>query len=122
MTNLVTCRFDAFFLSTSNSSRAHRLFLTQAEEIPNFTQEDLFDDDVMLLDGGASLFVWDGSSSTPQEREAGLKTASEYLAKTNRSSVPVIQVKSGQEPLPFTSLFMEWNEAQTVPLFITMVD
>ena len=32
----------------------------QVEEIPDFTQEDMLDDDVMMVDVGTAVYLWVG--------------------------------------------------------------
>lgn len=47
----------------------------QFEEIDDFEQEDLDEDDVMLCDGGDELYVWEGKGSSTEEKEKSLKMA-----------------------------------------------
>ena len=47
----------------SNSSGA-----LDVDEVCNFSQEDLVDDDVMLLDTYATVYVWLGSNANEQEK------------------------------------------------------
>ncbi|XP_033733463.1 gelsolin-like protein 1 [Pecten maximus] len=85
----------------------------RVEEILNFTQEDLCEDDVMLLDTHQEIFVWIGRGANLRERKAGLKSAMDYLAadETGRdeSNTQLLQVKQGQEPAIFTSHFQGWD-------------
>lgn len=48
------------------------------EEVHNFEQKDLNEDDVMVLDNGLELFVWIGNGASPEEKEQ-----SETLVEVN---------------------------------------
>lgn len=78
------------------------------EEVPNFSQDDLIDDDVMLLDVGSVIYVWIGKGADDDEREASLKLGKEYLRKEGRTAL-VIYVKQNQEPQGFKLIFPNWN-------------
>ena len=47
----------------------------KVEEILDFTQEDLEEDDVMILDAWTELFVWIGQSARNEEKHDAIKTA-----------------------------------------------
>ena len=47
----------------------------EVEEIFNFTQEDMEDDDVMLLDTYDSIFLWVGQKANSKEKQEAMKTA-----------------------------------------------
>ncbi|XP_032871329.1 advillin isoform X1 [Amblyraja radiata] len=83
-----------------------------AEEITNFIQEDLSEDDVMLLDTWDQIFLWIGKNANETEREQSLTTAQEYL-KTHPSSrdidTPIFIIKQGFEPPTFTGWFVGWD-------------
>jgi len=83
------------------------------EEIVQFTQQDLLDEDVMLLDAGHSIFVWIGYLSNRTERNQGIVVAKEYLATcpTSRDiNTPIMMVKQAREPISFTGYFGFWDE------------
>ena len=84
----------------------------QVEEVDNFAQSDLNDDDVMLLDTGNTLFVWIGSGANEYERRKYKQTASEYIATSNvmSKSTPIIEIESGSELPIFTQFFPGWDE------------
>ncbi|XP_064420134.1 villin-1-like [Latimeria chalumnae] len=83
-----------------------------ATEITNFTQDDLDEDDVMLLDTWDQVFLWLGKGANEQERKDSVVTAQEYL-KMHPSGrdpyTPVILVKQGYEPPTFTGWFLAWE-------------
>ena len=41
----------------------------QILEVPNFDQEDLISDDLMILDTHAEVFVWVGSQTSEQQKK-----------------------------------------------------
>ena len=45
------------------------------EEVLDFTQEDLEEDDVMILDAWTQLFVWVGAMARKEEKQEAVKTA-----------------------------------------------
>lgn len=45
------------------------------EEIDEFTQRDLVEDDVMILDNGTIVYVWVGSGATEEEHKETAKAA-----------------------------------------------
>jgi len=82
-------------------------------EIPNFSQDDLVNDDVMLLDAYGEVFVWIGHDSNKQERELSLEAALNYVknAPDGRDpDTPVFVVQAGGEPPSFTCHFLGWDD------------
>lgn len=45
------------------------------EEVDNFEQNDLDEDDVMILDGGDEVYVWEGKDSSDEERRKSMDVA-----------------------------------------------
>lgn len=83
------------------------------EEVFQFDQEDLIEDDVMLLDTGAEIFVWIGKGSNVEEKKKSLETAEAYV-KSDPSGrkvddVVFMQIKQGFEPPNFTGHFTAWS-------------
>lgn len=83
------------------------------EEIVNFNQEDLFEDDAMLLDTFDEIFVWIGKGANEIERKEAMKTAMEYIktdpvGRTLENTV-IVTVKHGFEPPAFTGHFGAWD-------------
>mmetsp|Transcript_18299 Transcript_18299/g.28528 ORF Transcript_18299/g.28528 Transcript_18299/m.28528 type:complete len:824 (-) Transcript_18299:2149-4620(-) len=85
----------------------------QVEEILDFAQSDLNDDDVMILDAGVALYLWIGAGANEQEKLKAVETAKEYVADaetklTKKASIVTIQ--SGKEPACFTQYFAGWED------------
>uniref|UniRef100_A0A0B8RV41 Scinderin n=1 Tax=Philothamnus irregularis TaxID=1899461 RepID=A0A0B8RV41_9SAUR len=83
------------------------------EEVPGeFTQEDLAEDDVMLLDTWDQVFVWIGKDANETERAESVKSAKNYI-ETDPSGrdkrTPVVIIKQGFEPPTFTGWFLGWD-------------
>lgn len=47
----------------------------RVEEVPQFEQDDLDNDDIMVLDGGDEVYIWIGQGSTDEEKEKSLDMA-----------------------------------------------
>ena len=83
------------------------------EEIADFVQEDLVQDDVMVLDTYEEIFVWIGVGANIEEKKGALQTVKEYLKTdpTGRSEdeTTLLQINQGYEPPNFTAQFIGWN-------------
>ncbi|XP_042200238.1 advillin-like, partial [Callorhinchus milii] len=81
-------------------------------EVTSFTQEDLSEGDVMLLDTWDQIFLWIGKDANKTERQESLSTAQKYLI-THPSGrdvdTPIIIIKQGFEPPTFTGWFVAWD-------------
>jgi len=85
----------------------------QVEEIASFTQEDMLDDDVMLLDIGTAVYLWIGSDANAAEATKAMEVAVKYVASATDGRDPdisIMQVSSGNEPLMFTQFFPNWDD------------
>ncbi|XP_048808688.1 villin-1 isoform X1 [Lagopus muta] len=83
-----------------------------ATEIVDFTQDDLDENDVYLLDTWDQIFFWIGKGANESEKESAAVTAQEYLQSHPGSrdlDTPIIVVKQGYEPPTFTGWFMAWD-------------
>ncbi|NWS27083.1 VILI protein, partial [Polioptila caerulea] len=83
-----------------------------ATEIIDFTQEDLEESDVYLLDTWDQVFLWIGKGANESEKEAAAVMAQEYLRShpSGRDlDTPIIVVKQGFEPPTFTGWFLAWD-------------
>jgi len=84
----------------------------QAEEILHFSQEDLVEDDVMLLDTWHTLFLWLGVHCNRVERVNSQQLAVDYLKCDPRArapDTPIVLIKQGYEPPNFTGFFGVWD-------------
>ncbi|XP_041329035.1 villin-1 [Pyrgilauda ruficollis] len=83
-----------------------------ATEIIDFTQDDLEETDVYLLDTWDQVFFWIGKGANESEKEAAAVMAQEYLRShpSGRDlDTPIIVVKQGYEPPTFTGWFLAWD-------------
>ncbi|XP_064474510.1 gelsolin, cytoplasmic-like isoform X1 [Ornithodoros turicata] len=85
----------------------------RVEQMCNFSQEDLDEDDVMMLDSGDEIYIWIGKGSTEEERSKSLEVAMEYVktdpTQRDLNNTAIITVNQDQEPEGFTSLFDSWD-------------
>ncbi len=49
------------------------------QEIYNFSQDDLINDDIMLLDAYSTIYVWLGNKSNKFEKKGATSSADKYL-------------------------------------------
>ncbi|KAM4687933.1 villin-1-like [Discoglossus pictus] len=91
------------------SNQTGRFIMT---EVVDFSQSDLDEDDVMLLDTWEEIFLWIGKSANEFEKKEAVNSAKEYLsahpAKRDLAT-PIITVKQGYEPPTFTGWFEAWD-------------
>ena len=112
--------FDEKVVRQSETISEPRLFTCSnasgnisVEEIVEFEQADLLEEDVMILDAGHSIYIWIGLSSTRLEQQESLRIAQEYLitCPTSRDvDTPIMVVKQAREPISFTGYFGSWDE------------
>ena len=101
------------------------------QKVFNFTQDDLDEDDMMMLDTWSQLFIWVGENANKEEKEQSAVIAYEYLIKhpsgntwetwsknvTHRfpfrlgrdPKTNIIIIKQGREPPIFTGWFGSWD-------------
>jgi len=106
----------------------------KVREVFEFSQDDLINDDVMILDTFDEVFVWVGHDSNAKEKELAMKVAlvrsksvvlleqsvidfwalQDYVsASSGRSAdTPVYRVEAGSEPPNFTCQFRGWSDAK----------
>ncbi|KAH7708137.1 advillin, partial [Aphelenchoides avenae] len=101
-------RTARLFHCSNASGRFH------VEEVIAFTQEDLYAEDVMILDAYSKVFVWVGAQSNVIERQRSLQTVQDYVASdpSGRSvdATHMLVVKQGFEPADFKAHFPGWND------------
>eukprot|EP00003_Mantamonas_plastica_P001333 TRINITY_DN1095_c0_g5_i1.p1 TRINITY_DN1095_c0_g5~~TRINITY_DN1095_c0_g5_i1.p1 ORF type:complete len:833 (-),score=276.14 TRINITY_DN1095_c0_g5_i1:45-2471(-) len=84
----------------------------EVEEIYNFAQEDLDNDDVMILDTYNEVYVWIGSGANANEKKMAMETAVSYVEGANdgrSEDTPIFRVEAGYEPPMFTQCFLGWD-------------
>jgi len=82
------------------------------EELFNFTQEDLDQNDIFLLDTYSEVYVWVGDKSNETEKKMSFQTAIEYVEKADdgrSKDTPIIKVVAGHEPKLFSCHFLGWD-------------
>ncbi|XP_014292137.1 gelsolin, cytoplasmic isoform X1 [Halyomorpha halys] len=80
------------------------------EEIPNYTQEDMNIDDVMILDAGDAIYVWIGNDASTEEKSNAYELVKTYLKNKKRTENAVITIKQGKEPQHFLNFFETWDD------------
>jgi hypothetical protein len=86
------------------------------EEIFNFSQDDLIDDDVAILDTYTDVFVWIGNKASDEEKKTSLQTALDFVSKApdgRSEDTPIWKIHPGGEPPNFTCHFLGWNAAKS---------
>jgi hypothetical protein len=106
------------FAPGSEPPRNPRLFqcsnnigIDEVEEIADFGQEDLNNDDTFILDTFTTLYVWIGSGSSQKEKVLAAEIATKFLqADSSRDTdTPIVQVSAGNEPSSFSCNFISWD-------------
>jgi len=98
---------DGRLFSASTDTGVFRL-----EEVYQFDQSDLNDEDVFLLDVFTQLFVWVGTQSSQEEKDKAFAAAHRFIAEANDGrdpDMPIITVQAGAEPLMFSKEFVDWD-------------
>jgi hypothetical protein len=111
-------------LKESTDLQEPRLFVANGvtgnfilEEVFNFSQDDLQQDSVVILDAGTEVFIWIGHDARQDDKKHAMQVALDYVsnAPDGRSAdTPVFAVSAGSEPPTFTSHFHGWNDKQAV--------
>ncbi|XP_022600669.1 advillin-like [Seriola dumerili] len=91
------------------SNKTGRFIVT---EVVQFTQDDLSEEDVMLLDTWDQVFLWIGKEANEVERKEAVVISQEYLYThpgDRDQDTPIVMVKQGFEPPTFTGWFTAWD-------------
>jgi len=84
------------------------------EEVHNFEQSDLDVDDIMILDGGDEIYLWEGQGATDEEKEKSLDMANLYIqsdpSERSEDTVPIVKVRQSHEPRSFKRLYPNWED------------
>ncbi|XP_062323282.1 advillin [Osmerus eperlanus] len=94
------------------SNKTGRFIVT---EVTQFTQDDLIEDDVMLLDTWDQIFLWVGNEANEVERKEAVVSSQEYLSTHPGSrdpDTPIVLIKQGYEPPTFTGWFTAWDQTK----------
>ncbi|KAM9814016.1 advillin [Neosynchiropus ocellatus] len=94
------------------SNKTGRFIVT---EVTQFTQDDLLEDDVMILDTWDQVFVWVGQEARESERKDAITTSREYLRTHPGGRDPdtlILLIKQGFEPPTFTGWFVAWDPSK----------
>ncbi|XP_073324505.1 advillin [Pagrus major] len=94
------------------SNKTGRFIVT---EVTQFTQDDLTEDDVMLLDTWDQVFLWIGKEANEVERKEAMATSHEYLHThpgDRDPDTPTVLIKQGFEPPTFTGWFTAWDPSK----------
>uniref|UniRef100_A0A1B0GQK7 Gelsolin-like domain-containing protein n=1 Tax=Phlebotomus papatasi TaxID=29031 RepID=A0A1B0GQK7_PHLPP len=62
----------------------------RVEEVAHFEQDDLDQDDIMVLDGGDEVYVWEGNGSTEEEKEKAMDMAKVSFAQIFFTFTPLL--------------------------------
>lgn len=85
----------------------------KAEEVRSFSQNDLINDDVALLDAFYEIFIWIGSGANENEKKLVEEAAKKYLESANdgrkHDDCSICSVYAGKETLNFTKYFKGWD-------------
>lgn len=83
------------------------------EEIFDFDQNDMDEDDIMILDTYDTIYFWIGNGARRDEKKQALDTISEYLKSDMTGRTPenttFIVLSQGNEPPLFTYHFESWD-------------
>ncbi|KAL7668634.1 hypothetical protein ACOME3_009329 [Neoechinorhynchus agilis] len=84
-----------------------------SEKWPDFCQDDLEQDDVMILDTGTSIVIWVGQQASEAELKQAFKAAQSYYGHLTRTnSGPKRRIRfcaTGKEDEEFTRCFHGWT-------------
>ncbi|XP_032241140.2 advillin [Nematostella vectensis] len=89
----------------------------EVEEIVNFGQDDLVDDDVMFVDLGDHIYMWVGEEAKKSEVDETQEFIKEYIASDptprNERSFVITRLRAGAETDDFKAFFGVWEDHRT---------
>ena len=93
-------------------------YFSISEKCPDFCQDDLSDEDIMILDNGSQTFIWVGSRSSDVEIKLAYKSAQVYvqnmrIKQPDRPRVLMLTFK-GKESKKFSKCFHGWSRHKTL--------
>lgn len=94
-------------------------YFTIVEKCPDFCQDDLADDDIMILDNGEQVFLWLGARCSEVEIKLAYKSAQVYIQhmrnkQPDRPRKLFLAVKN-KESKRFTKCFHGWTSHKKPP-------
>ena len=95
-----------------------RGYFTISEKCTDFCQDDLVDEDIMILDNGAQVFIWLGVRCSEVEVKLAHKSAQVYLqsmkAKQPDRPRTLMLTMKGKETRKFTKCFHGWSAFKAI--------
>eukprot|EP00928_Gymnodinium_smaydae_P081296 TRINITY_DN64845_c0_g1_i1.p1 TRINITY_DN64845_c0_g1~~TRINITY_DN64845_c0_g1_i1.p1 ORF type:complete len:903 (-),score=145.17 TRINITY_DN64845_c0_g1_i1:313-2766(-) len=88
----------------------------RVDEIVDFSQPDLNDGDIFLMDVETTIYVWIGGGANDEEKKFSSDLAERFMKQHSRvdgKKVPVVTIKAGNEPMLFTQHFVDWDPEYT---------
>lgn len=82
------------------------------DEVENFDQTDLHDEDVFIIDTYSQLFLWVGTQASEDEKKKAMDTAQSFISDADDgrdAGTPIIRVHPGSEPDMFSTHFVSWD-------------
>ena len=104
------CKIDHVEVVNRNQIKLFHFFaqsgVVEFTEIFDFSQSNLNEQDVYILENGETIYCWFGEKSTFYCRKFTLELAEKYQKKLDAKNLFVI--KSTAEPIEFSILFQSW--------------
>jgi len=83
------------------------------KEVPNYAQDDLNNNEVMVLDAYRTVYVWVGNNSNKFERKGAHTKVEQYLETLTdgrvAKDIQIVEINPCSEPFLFTCNFPEWE-------------
>ncbi|PRP73732.1 hypothetical protein PROFUN_16636, partial [Planoprotostelium fungivorum] len=87
-----------------------------ADRIWDYSQFDLVERDVIIVDTQDMVVLWKGSKADETKEQKGMKIATEYVdgAPSGKRKAPILLIHSRHEPQEFRRLFQDWDNSKSV--------